>query len=74
MPLSAGENTWILVLTDHFTRWADALAIPNASAPIVARALDQQVFCYFGLPKQIHTDQDAQFQSQLMGDHARYGG
>jgi len=24
-------------------------------APTVARALDQPVFCYFGLPEQIHT-------------------
>jgi len=57
-----------LVLTDHFTRWADTLAIPNASAPTVARVLDQHVLCYFGLPEQIHTDQGAQFQSQLIKD------
>jgi len=30
--------------------------------------LDQQVFCYFGLPEQIHSDQGAQFQSQLMSE------
>jgi len=36
--------------------------------PLVARALDQQVFCYFGLPEQIHSDQGAQFQSQFMND------
>jgi len=59
----------MLVLTDHFTRWADALAIPDVSAPTVARALDQYAFCYFGLPEQIHTDQGA--QSQLMGDLCR---
>jgi len=74
MPLSARENTWILVLTDHFTRWADALAIPDESAPTVARASDQYVFCYLGLPEQIHTDQGAQFQSQLMGDLCRIWG
>jgi len=61
MLLSARGNTWILVLTDHITRWADALAIPDATAPTVARALDQNVLCYFGLPEQIHTDQGAQF-------------
>jgi len=62
------------VLTDHFNRWADALAIPDASAPTVARARDQHVFCYFRLPEQIHTDQGAQFQSQLMGDLCRIRG
>jgi len=36
MPTSKRDNNEILVLTDHFTRWADALAIPDASAPTVA--------------------------------------
>jgi len=40
----------------------------------VARALDQNLFCYLGLPEQIHTDQGAQFQSQLMGDLCRIWG
>jgi len=67
-------NSWILVLTDHFTRWANALAIPDVSAPTVARVLDQHVFCYFSLPEQIHSDQGAQFQSQLMSDLCRLWG
>jgi len=68
MPLIPRGNSWILVLTDHFTRWADALAIPDALAPTVARVLDQHVFYYFGPPEQIHSGQGAQSQSQLMGD------
>jgi len=74
MPLTSRGNCWILVLTDHFTRWADALAIPDASAPTVARVLDQNVFCYFGLPEQLHSDQGAQFQSQLLSDLCRLWG
>jgi len=61
-------NNLILMLIDHFTRWADALAVPDGSSPMVARALVQNVFCYFGLLEQIHTNQGAQFQSQLMSD------
>jgi len=63
MPTPERGNDWILVLTDHFARWADALAIQDASAPMVARAFDQNVFCYFNL-----SDQGARFQSQLMSD------
>jgi len=74
MPLTPRGNCWISVLTDHFTRWADALAIPDASAPTVARVLDQNVFCYFGLPEQLHSDQGAQFQSQLLSDLCRLWG
>jgi hypothetical protein len=44
MPVTARGNRWILVLSDHFTRWQDALALPDATAPIVAEALDSRVF------------------------------
>jgi len=74
MPLTPKGNCWILVLTHHFTRWADALAILDASAPTVARVLDQNMFCYFGLPEQLHLHQGAQFQSQLLGDLCRLCG
>ena len=67
-------NRWILVLTDHFTRWQDALALPDATAPVVAHALDERVFCYLGLPEQIHSDQGAQFESQLLSELCRLWG
>jgi len=59
MPMPVRGNYWIPELTDHFTRWAVGLAIPDAPAPTVARALDQQVFCYFSFLEQIHSDQGA---------------
>ena len=68
MPETNRGNKWILVLTDHFTRWNDALPLPDATAPVVASHLDERVFCYLGLPEQIHTDQGAQFESQLMAE------
>ena len=62
MPETARENRWILILVKHFTRWQDALAIPDATAPVVAEALDERVFYYMGLTEQIHTDHKAQFE------------
>ena len=66
MPRTPRGNAWILVLTDHFSRWQDAIPLPDATAPVVARTLDDRVFSYFGLPEVIHTDQGAQFESDLM--------
>ena len=68
MPTTPRGNKWILVLTDHFTRWQDALAISDATAPVVASTLDERIFCYLGLPEQIHTDQGAQFENSLMAE------
>ena len=74
LPLTERGNRWILVLTDHFTKWQDALAIPDATAPTVAQTLDERVFCYFGLPETIHSDQGAQFEGELMHELCRIWG
>jgi len=71
MPTFERSNNLILVLTDHFVRWTDALDIPDASAPTLAKISDHNVFWYFGLPEQMHIDQGTQFQSQLMSDFCK---
>ena len=68
MPPTPRGNKWILVLTDHYTRWQDAIAIPDVTAPTIATILDERIFCYLGLPEQLHTDQGVQFESQLMSE------
>ena len=55
LPRTRRRNQWILVLTDHFTRWQDPLSILDATAPTVATTLDEQVFCHFCLPEPIHS-------------------
>lgn len=59
-------NNSILVLTDQFSRWQDAIPLMDATSRTVAEKLNAQVFCYFGLQDKIHTDRGAQFQSELM--------
>ena len=64
-PKSRHGNQWILVLSDHFTHWAEALPIPDAITPTVARALDEHIFCRFGVPERIHSDQGVQFEAAV---------
>ena len=47
LPHARGGNQRILVLTDHFIRWQDAIAIPDVTAPTVATIIDARVFCDF---------------------------
>ena len=61
-------NTAILVLSDHFTRWRDAIPVQNGSAETIAETLEKRVFCYLRVPERIHTDQGAQFESRLMAE------
>ena len=64
-PMPRGKTS-ILVLSDYFTRWRDALPIQNGSAEIIAEILEERVFFYLGVPERIHTDQRARFESRLM--------
>lgn len=68
LPVTPRGNKWILVLTDHFTRWQDALPLPDATATVIAEVLESRVFCYFGLPEEIHSDRGAQFEGDLMAE------
>ena len=66
LPETERGNRWILVIADHFTKWQDAFPLPDATAPTIATVLEERVFCYFGLPEQLHSDQGAQFEGDLM--------
>ena len=56
----------VLVLTDHFTRYALAYPTPDQTAATVAKVLWEKVFVHYGLPTRIHTDQGRDFESDLM--------
>ena len=60
------NNKMVLVIADHFTRWRDAIAIPDGTAESVATALESLPFNYFGLPETVHMERGAQFESELM--------
>ena len=61
-------NRYIFVVQDYFTKWAEAFAIKNQEASTIGRKLVKNVFVRFGIPKIIHTDQGANFESKLFHD------
>ncbi|CAC5398215.1 unnamed protein product [Mytilus coruscus] len=58
-------NTYVIVVTDYFTRYAAAYEVPDIEAQPVAEKLFEELICRYGLPLQIHTDQGSQFTSDL---------
>ena len=63
----------VLVITDHFTRFAQAYITPTQSAPAAAGAV--YTHCnLFGVPARIITDQGANFTSSLMQELCRLMG
>lgn len=64
-PDTRGMNS-ILVVSGHFTRYAQAFPTKNQKALTVAKILVDKFFLYYGLPARIHSDQGRDFESRLI--------
>lgn len=56
----------VLVVTDHYTRYAQAFPTKDQTSSTVARVLWEKYFIHYGLPKRVHSDQGRDFESRLI--------
>ena len=66
LPETAAGNSYILVVGDYFTKWMEAYPIPNQEATTIASKLVNEFICRFSVPRQLHSDQGAQFESKVI--------
>lgn len=59
-------SVYILTCIDVFSKWTEAFAIPNKEAKVVARVLVEQVFCRFGTPISLLSDNGTEVDSSIM--------
>jgi len=63
---SKGGQQYVLVVTDHFTRYTQAYPSKNMSAKTTAELFFNNFVVHYGLPKRIHSDKGANFVGKLM--------
>lgn len=58
----------ILVITDHFTKYAVAVPTSDQKAKTVAKALWNHFFIHNGFPERLQSDQGRDFESSVIKD------
>uniref|UniRef100_A0A8C5GZV1 Gypsy retrotransposon integrase-like protein 1 n=1 Tax=Gouania willdenowi TaxID=441366 RepID=A0A8C5GZV1_GOUWI len=71
---SRNKSVDVLVITDHFTRMAQAFPCKDQTAKQVAKVLWNRYFCVFGFPERIHSDQGPNFESHLISELLKVSG
>ena len=55
-----------MVCTDYVTKWVEAKALARATDQTLVNFLFEEIFVRFGVPREVVTDQGAQFTSKMM--------
>uniref|UniRef100_A0A3B3IN64 non-specific serine/threonine protein kinase n=1 Tax=Oryzias latipes TaxID=8090 RepID=A0A3B3IN64_ORYLA len=64
----------VLVITDHFTKYALTLPTPNQKARTVARFLWENFISHYGFPERLHSDQGPDFESRTLKELCQLAG
>jgi hypothetical protein len=62
---TAAGNEYIMICIEHFSKWVEAIPIPNKKAATTAQALMANVVSRFGAPAEVLTDQGVEFAGEF---------
>ena len=63
--IEVGKDVHILVITDHFTQYAQGIVTNLLTAKCTAQNLWDKFIVHYGFPRKILTDQGYNFESNL---------
>ncbi len=71
-PPGQGGHEFILVAIDYFTKWVEAASYATLQAKHVAKFIETNIVCRFGVPHEIISDNGTHFQKECADLIAKY--
>jgi len=65
LPETRSGNKYILVAIDHYSKWCEAKAVADHGAKTVARFLEDDIICRYGVPKFILIDNGGEWAAEF---------
>jgi transposase InsO family protein len=65
-PLSASGHRYIIIVSDYFTKWVEAMPMFKDDGETAALFLFNQIIARFDVPREIVTNHGSHFQNQMM--------
>ena len=65
VPISYQNNHYLLVVQDYFTKWVEAIQMPDQTAVRITNEL-VKLFSMLGLPQIVYSDQGQNFESTVL--------
>jgi hypothetical protein len=79
LPIAQGNCKFTAVVVDYFTKWVEAKALANITAPTIQKFFWQNIICRFGVPRESTVDNGKQFDCysfkeyyRTLGTHAKF--
>lgn len=65
-PASSKGHRFVLVATDYFTKWSEAVPLRNMTHKEVIKFITEPIIHRFGMPHTLRTDQGTSFMAKEM--------
>ena len=62
----SNDYIWILVATEYFTKWVEAIPSKRATEAVVANFIQKHIITRFGIPKRLISDNGTSFMNKNM--------
>ncbi|XP_058192208.1 uncharacterized protein LOC131309616 [Rhododendron vialii] len=73
-PASSLQHQFVVVTTDYFTKWTEAIPLKGVSQKQVIDFIEEYLLCRFGIPETITVDQSSIFNGREVVQYAqKYG-